>query len=402
MGEPGPRIILFAGKGGVGKTTASAATALACARSGRPTIALSLDVAHSLADALDLPRDLHDRNRGLPVRVTDHLDIQELDTQEELERHWGEVYKYFAAVFATTGLDGIAAREMAVVPGMDEVVALLYIAQYVRAGTYEVIVLDCAPTGESLRFLGMPQTIEWYMKKLFRFERGLVSAVRPLARRVSPVPLPDDAYFAAIERLFEGLAGVERVMGDPGITTVRLVTNPEKMVVRETQRAFMYLSLFNMAVDLVIVNRVLPEAEAPDRFAGARRSQRRYLEQIEASFAGTPVVQLPWLEDEVVGLDRLERVAALLYAGRDPAGRPPRERGPLVFAEVEGGYRLTIRLPSASREAVDLHRDGDELIIRAGSQKRIVSLPRPLLRTRVTRARFEGDNLVVTFEGGPA
>jgi arsenite-transporting ATPase len=399
MSETGPRIILFAGKGGVGKTTASAATALACARSGRRTIAVSLDIAHSLADSVDLPRDLHDRNRGLPVPVTDNLDIQEIDAQEELERYWGEVYKYFAAVFSTTGLDGIAAQELAILPGMDEVVALLYINRYVRDRTYDVIVLDCAPTGESLRFLSMPQTIEWYMKKLFRFERGLLGAVRPLAKRVSPVPLPDDSYFAAIERLFEGLTGVDRLMSDPAVTTVRLVTNPEKMVVKETQRAFMYLSLFNMVVDLVIVNRVLPESGPLDHLAGARRSQRRYLQQIDESFAGTPVVRLPWLEDEVVGLDRLQHVAELLYPGRDPAGRSARE-SPLAFTEVEGGYQLSIRLPSASREALDLHRDGDELIIRIGSIKRVVTLPRPLLRTRVTRARFEGDHLVVAFEGG--
>ncbi len=398
MSQPSPRIILFAGKGGVGKTTASAATALACARGGQKTIALSLDIAHSLADSVDLPRDLHDRNRGLPVQVTDHLDIQEIDAQEELERHWSEVYKYFAAVFSTTGLDGIAAQELAIIPGMDEVVALLYINQYVRDRTYDVVVLDCAPTGESLRFLSMPQTIEWYMKKLFRLERGLLNAVRPLAKRVSPVPLPDDSYFAAIERLFEGLTGVDRLLSDPGITTVRLVTNPEKMVVKETQRAFMYLSLFNMVVDLVIVNRVLPETDRPDHFAGARRSQRRYLQQIDESFRDTPIVLLPWFEDEVVGLDRLQRVAELLYAGRDPAGRSG-PGNPLAFAEVEGGYQLTVRLPSASREALDLHRDGDELIIRVGSAKRVVSLPRPLLRTRVTKARFEGDNLIVTFEG---
>lgn len=397
--ETRPRIILFAGKGGVGKTTVAAATALACARRGHRTIALSLDIAHSLADSFDLARDLHDTRRGLPVAVAPNLDAQEIDVQEELERHWGEIYGYFAAVFKTTGFDGIAAQELAILPGMEEVVALLYVNQYVRDRTYDVIVLDCAPTGESLRFLSMPQTIEWYMKKVFKLERGVLGMVRPLAQRLSPVPLPADSYFAAIERLFEGLAGVQTALTDPDTTTVRLVTNPEKMVVRETQRAFMYMSLFEMLVDLIVVNRVLPDAATEGYFAAARASQRRHLESIAECFAGTPQVQLPWLEDEVVGLPRLEAVAERVYAGLDPAARLAEGR-PYTFSEDAGAPRLTVRLPSASRESVDLHRDGGDLIIRIGSFKRVVPLPRSLVHARVARARFEGDHLVVQFEGG--
>jgi len=255
------RIILISGKGGVGKTTVAAATALAAAQYGSRTLVMSFDLAHSLADAFDLDRRLFDQQQGLPVPVADHLAMQEVDVQEEVVRHWGNVYKYLALVFASTGLPAVVAEELAIIPGMEDVVTLMYLNQYLTEQTYDTLVVDCPPTGESLRFVSMPTTIEWYMQKLFGLERNVMRVARPLVRRLATIPLPDDSYFAAIERLFARLEGIEKILVDPQMTSVRLVTNAEKMVVRETQRAYMYFSLYGMITDRVIINRLFPTSE---------------------------------------------------------------------------------------------------------------------------------------------
>ena len=233
-----PRIILVSGKGGVGKTTVAAATGLAAAKQGYRTLVISFDIAHSLSDAFDLERGLFDQNQGLPLRVTENLDLQEVDVQEDVERHWGDVYRYLATIFTNTGLSGVAAEELAIIPGMEDVVTLLYLNQYVTENTYDALIVDCAPTGESLRFVSMPTTLEWYMRKVFGIERNVMRAARPIAKMLTDVPLPDESYFAALQRLFKRLEGIEKILLDPEMTTVRLVTNPEKMVVRETQRAY--------------------------------------------------------------------------------------------------------------------------------------------------------------------
>ena len=239
------------------------------------------------------------------------------------------------------------------------------------------------------------------MKKVFRLERGLARAVRPLATAFSPVPLPDDRHFEAIERMSQRLKGVDRTLTDPDITTVRLVTSPEKMVLRETQRLFMYLNLYAMTVDMVVVNRILDGEGAA--FANTRLAQRRHLADLEDHFAGTPLQCLPWLDQEILGIDRLAEVAGRLYPSADPAARLAGER-PYAFAEDGAGYRLSVRLPSASREHVDLYRNADELIVRIGSFKRSVPLPRALQRLSPARARFEGDRLLINFPrpGAPA
>ena len=204
---------------------------------------MSLDVAHSLADIFDLEQELLDQNRGEPVKVNKNLWIQELDIQEEIQRHWGDIHKYLSRLLNTTGMDEVLAEELAVFPGMEEVSLLLYINQYVRTKKFDVILLDCAPTGESLRFISIPATLEWYMKKIFKMERLLAKYVGPVAKRVVDFPLPDDDYFDAIEKLFEQLKGVDQILMDPKVTTVRLISNPEKVVLKETQRAFMYFCL---------------------------------------------------------------------------------------------------------------------------------------------------------------
>ena len=254
------RIIFFAGKGGVGKTSVAAATGIRTAEMGQKTIIMSLDVAHSLSDIFDLDRDLLDQNRGRPFNVNKNLWIQELDISEEMERNWGDIHRYLSTLFKTTGLDTILAEELAILPGMEEISLLLYINSYARKKKYDVIILDCAPTGESLRFISIPTTLEWYMKKIFKVEKRILKVARPVAKKVYDLPLPGDDYFDAIEYLFERLRGVEQLLADPEITSVRLVTNPEKIVLKETQRAFMYFCLYKMNIDGIIVNRILPDA----------------------------------------------------------------------------------------------------------------------------------------------
>ncbi|ETX06796.1 MAG: hypothetical protein ETSY2_15000, partial [Candidatus Entotheonella gemina] len=312
-----PRIILVSGKGGTGKTTVASATGLATAKQGYRTLVISFDIAHSLSDVFDLERGLFDQNQGLPLRVTENLDLQEVDVQEDVERHWGDVYRYLATIFTSTGLSSVAAEELAIIPGMEDVVTLLYLNQYMVENTYDVLIVDCAPTGESLRFVSMPTTLEWYMRKIFGIERNVMRAARPIAKMLTDVPLPDESYFAAIQRLFKRIEGIENILLDPETTTIRLVTNPEKMVVRETQRAYMYFGLYGMNTDQIIINRVFPEQAGVFSRLAAR--QTAYTAEIAEYFQPVPVTQLPLFEDEIIGMARLQEVGHALYGDEDPS-----------------------------------------------------------------------------------
>src|ERR1041385_7685524 len=254
------RILLFSGKGGVGKTSLAAATGLQLSRLGHRTLVMSVDPAHSLADSFDLETSLFDSKTGDPYDIDKRLAIHEVNIQQEIKRHWREISSYVISVLRTTGISDVEAEELAILPGMEELSAMMYVNQFRREQRYDVIVLDCAPTAESMRFVSMPTTLEWYMKHVFPFQRGLLRAVRPVANRISPVELPTDSYFANIQDLFGRLDGIAELLEDPKVTSVRLVTNPEKIVLRETQRAFVYFSLHGLTVDGIIVNRVLPSA----------------------------------------------------------------------------------------------------------------------------------------------
>ena len=260
------RILLFSGKGGVGKTSLAAATGLQLSRLGYRTLVMSVDPAHSLADSFDLETSLFHSKTGDPFPIDEHLAIHEVNIQKEIKRHWREISAYVVSVLRTTGISDVEAEELAILPGMEELSAMMYVNQFRREQRYDVIVLDCAPTAESMRFVSMPTTLEWYMKHIFPFQRGILKAVRPLANRVSPVELPTDSYFANIQDLFGKLDGIDELLENPAITSVRLVTNPERMVLRETQRAFVYFSLHGLTVDGVIVNRVLPGEVTDDWF----------------------------------------------------------------------------------------------------------------------------------------
>src|SRR5713226_2944774 len=327
------RILLFSGKGGVGKTSLAAATGLELSRLGYRTLIMSVDPAHSLADSFDLEPALFHTKTGDPYPIHDHLAIHEVNIQKEIKRHWREISAYVISVLRTTGISDVEAEELAILPGMEELSALMYVNQYRREGRYDVIVLDCAPTAESMRFVSMPTTLEWYMKHIFPFQRGLLKAVRPIANRVSPVELPSDSYFANVQELFGRLDGISDLLEDPKVTSVRLVTNPEKMVLRETQRAFVYFSLHGLTVDGIIVNRVLPDAITDAWFEEWRASQAKILEEIEEYFAPVLVKRVPLFTHEVLGHERLEELAGVLYSEHEDPAAVSRTEAPYTFVK---------------------------------------------------------------------
>jgi arsenite-transporting ATPase len=390
------RIILYTGKGGVGKTSISAATGLELARRGYRTLVMSVDPAHSLSDAFDLEKRLMDHEAGKLVNISKNLWIQEVDVQEEISRHWDSVYAYVSALLSVSGLEQTLAEELAIFPGMEEVSSLLYVNQYVREKAFDVMLLDCAPTGESLRFVSIPTTLEWYMSKLFKLERRVVRMVRPMLQTVAGVPIPKEDYFENLELLHRKLAGIDQLMADPKITTVRLVTNPEKVVLKETQRAFTYFCLFGLTIDAVIVNRILPD-KVRDRFFNSwKDTQERWIQSVEEFFAPVPVWRVPLFEDEVLGAERLKQLGRALYGDQDPSRRFFTE-SPYRFRKVNGNYQLHLKLPFVSGDDIDLHKKMDELIIRVGAVKRHVSLPQRIAHCEPLSARVQDGELIVVL-----
>lgn len=388
------RIVLVSGKGGTGKTTVATATALAAARRGHRTVALSFDLAHSLSDSFDLDRSLFDQGGGQAVEVAENLAIQEIDVQAELEREWNEILRYIAQMFTSQGMSQVVAEEIAILPGMHDVIALLHINQYFREDLYDVIVVDCPPTTESLQFVSITSIINWYIRKRFNLDRQIVKIAGPIIGRLSQTPVPRDSYFESLRDLFSQIEGVDETLRDPAITSVRLVTNPEKMVIRETQRAYMYFSMYGISTDAVVVNRVMPDENV--YFAEWARTQRDYVDEIRGHFQGVPVLTVPWYGREVIGPERLQEVVDAVYDDRDPADvfvhAPPYQ-----FQETGDGHEMRLRLPFLESREVEVNRIGGELIVRVGSFKQFLPVPRTLARLPVTRARFEGQELVVRF-----
>jgi len=389
------RILLYSGKGGVGKTSVAAATGLQLARLGMKTLVMSVDPAHSLADSYALKTSLFDARTGDPFTVAENLDIQEVNIQLEIKRHWKEISGYITSVLRTSGLGDVEAEEMAILPGMEELSAMMYVNQYRKGNTYDVIVLDCAPTAESLRFISMPTTLEWYMKHVFPMERKVLNAVRPLANRLSPIELPPDSYFGNVKTLFTKMEGIDTILEDPQLTSVRLVTNPERMVLRETQRAYVYFSLHGLTVDTIVVNRVLP-SEADDSYFGKwREAQQEILGEITSYFDPVAVRQVPMFQEEVMGLERLEKLAAVLYAADENPALVTRAERPYSFGREHGAYVVRLALPFAAKGDVGLFKKGDELVIEVGTLRRHVGLPTTMAALQPVRARFEGKTLVV-------
>jgi arsenite-transporting ATPase len=392
------RIIFFAGKGGVGKTSISAATGIKAAEMGHKTVVMSLDVAHSLADIFDLDRDLLDKNKGDPIEINKNLFIQELDIQEEIQRYWGDIHKYLSGILHTSGLDEVLAEELAVLPGMEEISLLLYINKYAKEKQFDVILLDCAPTGESLRFISIPTTLEWYMNKVFKLERTVVKYVRPVVKRVYDVPLPGDDYFQALEDLFAKLRGVDQLLVDPKITTVRLVTNPEKIVLKETQRAFMYFCLYKMSIDAIIMNRMLPARIEDAYFKDWIKRQQDHLDEARDFFSPVPLFPVDLFPGEIFGYSDLSKLADQIYQNTNPLERLFKEE-PYRLSKKNGTYSLQLKLPFVSKQDLELNKLHEELVIRVGGFKRHIMLPRQVAALNSIKAKMEGEYLTVRFKG---
>lgn len=385
------RVIVYTGKGGVGKTSVAAATATRLANLGYRTLIMSTDAAHSLADSLDLPLGPD------PVQVADRLWAQEIDSLREAERHWGDIQRWLGNLMAWAKAESISTDELLVFPGMEELFSLLQIRTHLLSGRYDVLVVDCAPTGETLRMLNFPTAFRWWIEKIFPMKKRAVKVARPLARMaLHGLELPSDQVIDSMERLFHELAEMHRILLDHETTSMRLVLNPEKMVIAEARRSFTYLNLFGFNTDAVIVNRVLPPGAEDSYFARWREVQARHSEEIEASFNPLPIFRIPLMESEVVGLPMLERVAEAAFGERNP--------GEVLFTgkveelRAEGdGYRLDLAVPFVPKEQINLTQRGDELTIAVGWYKRKVVLPRTLAGRPVLGARLAEERLVIRF-----
>jgi arsenite-transporting ATPase len=386
------RIILYTGKGGVGKTSVSAATALRCADLGYRTIVISTDAAHSLADSFD--RDIGPE----PTELAPNLWGQEIDVLYQMDKYWGNVQRYLSAVFEWRGLNEIIAEELTVFPGMEELASLLQLVHLHDDSDFEVAIVDCAPTGATLQLLSFPEVARWYLDKIFPIERKAVQLTRPLLRAVIDVPIPDDELFDTVADLIMSLDRMHALLTDPQKSSVRLVLNPEKMVIKEAQRAFTYLNLYGYATDLVVSNRVIPDAVQDGYFDAWKEIQGKYGVMIEEAFSPLPILSVPLFDQEVVGLEMLRRMAESIYDDGDPTqvyfvGQAQR------VEKNARGYSLTVPLPFVSGEEVQLTRSTfDELVIHIGNHKRNLLLPHVLAGLEVTGAKHKGDELVVHFE----
>jgi arsenite-transporting ATPase len=384
------RILLFTGKGGVGKSTIAAGTAALAAASGKRTLVLSTDAAHSLADAFGTPVGSE------PTPVADNLFVQQVDAQLRFEQSWSEIQGYLLSVLDVAGVDPIAAEEMTVIPGAEEVLALLELRLHALSGDWDAIVVDCAPTAETLRLLALPEALGWYMQRVFPVERRVVKALKPVLSRAAGVPMPEESVFDAVERLHFELDEVRSLLAGSH-ASVRLVLTPETVVLAEARRSFTTLSLFGYRVDGVVANRVFPTEGADEWRAGWVRAQDGVLAQVEQSFAGLPVWRSVYRPGEPVGVDALAELAADVYGEDDPLA-PPRGEGPFRITRNHMGALLSLSLPFVSRAEVDLARNGDELVLTVGSYRRLLTLPSGLARYRVAGARVEEGELQVRFE----
>jgi arsenite-transporting ATPase len=386
------RVLLFTGKGGVGKTTTAAATALRCAALGHRTIVLSTDPAHSLADAFDVPLG------DTPAEVAPSLFGQQLDTQARMEDTWVEIQAWLLEVFAWAGVAAIEAEELAVIPGLDEIFSLSDIKTYADSGEWDVVVVDCAPTAETLRLLSLPEILRWYMDRVFPMSRKVNKVVSPLLGRVAGLPTPGDEVFGSASRFYDRLDGVRDLLCDTARTSVRLVVNPEKLVVAEARRTHTYLSLFGYRVDAVVANRLLPDVVDDPWFREWKARHAEHLAAIEEGFAPLPILRAELAPNELVGLEALDAFGRGLYGADDPAALLHAGE-PMEVVRTQSGYELVLELPFADRDDLELGRRDDELLIRVGGYRRSMVLPDSLRRRPVGAASLRDGRLRVTFAG---
>ena len=385
------RTILYTGKGGVGKTSVAAATALNAARAGKKVLVMSTDPAHSLSDAFD------EEVGPDPKEMATGLFAQEMDHGRMIEEHWAEIQEYMTTFFEWQGTDSLAAEELAMLPGMDELFGLLMVRRHHDAGLYDALIVDAAPTGETLRLLSLPDQMSWYVEKIFPIQRRAAKVIRPFARRTkvnSLPPLPEDSFFGALQRFYEAVVGVEDILTDADRASVRLVANAEKMVIAEARRAYTYLNLYDYRVDAVIVNRLLPEEVSDPYFEKWREAQGRHLALIEESFSPVPIFKARLFDREMYGLEALAALAEDVFDDEDPLQVFFRGAAHDIV-KSNGGYEVVLNLPLVDKKSVDLSKKGTELLIRVGGYKRNVLLPDSMVSLTAAGAKVEGDKLRV-------
>ncbi len=384
------RILLYTGKGGVGKTTVAAATALNCAERGYRTLAMSTDVAHSLADSFNLPAG------QTPTAIAENLWVQETELTGIVNEQWSTIQQWFSTLLAWRGIKEVVADEMAFMPGMEELSYLLFLVNYAESGQYDVIVVDSAPAGETMRLLGFPEMLNWWMKKLFPIQRRVAKMMHPVLKPMLNVPVPDEEVMDSIQQLFPQLNKMRSLLSDSAVTSMRLVVNPEKMVIKQTQRTFTYLNLYGYSTDLVVCNRLIPDSVSDHYFDYWKANQQQYFQEISERFAPLPVLTLPLMEQEVVGLDMLKKTSRVLYKDHDPTEIFYHGKAH-DFDKKDGHYVLSFDFPYSRKEEISLIRNNDELIIQVGAYRRNVALPRAVANLEVNSARFEAGRLVVRF-----
>jgi arsenite-transporting ATPase len=388
------RTILYTGKGGVGKTSVAAATALKASRAGKKVLVMSTDPAHSLADAFDTEIGPE------PKEMATELWAQEMDHTSMIEDNWSEIQGYMTTLFEWQGTDTLAAEELAMLPGMDELFGLLKVRQHNQEGLYDALILDAAPTGETLKLLSLPDHMSWYVEKIFPLQRRAAKLVRPFANRAKSLPpLPEDSVFAAGQRFYEAIASVEEILTDRDDASVRLVVNAEKMVIAEARRAYTYLNLYDYGVDTVVVNRLLPDSVTDPYFAGWREAQGRHMKTIEDSFAPIPILTARLYDREMFGLEALGALAEDVFEEAEPLD--------LLFKGAthdiiknDGGYDVVFQLPLAEKRKVDLSKKGAELLVKVGGYRRNILLPDALARLSAAGASFEEGSLRVRLRDG--
>ncbi len=393
------RIILYTGKGGVGKTSISAATAVRCAELGYRTVVVSTDPAHSLGDSFDV-------KIGSQLKeLAPNLWGQEIDLLTQMDQYWGRVQGYLNALFSWHGMDSLVAEETAVLPGMEELSSLMQITSLADSGKYDVIVIDAAPTGSTLQLLSFPDMARWYIEKIFPFQRKTIQIARPVIKRMTDVPVPDEDVFDSVEELVTYMERTSQLLGDPSVSTMRVVLNPEKMVIKEAQRAYTYLNLYGYAVDAVICNRVFPKQLTDSYFTAWKEAQTNNLQLVNECFHPLPVLEIPFFSQEVTGMQMIKQMSDAVF-GLNPvrggAGDPTLrlyDGKPQEVFQRDGYYVLSIALPLVERSDVNLHRSVfDELVVRIGNWKRNISLPSGLAKLDVSAAKYEDDRLNIYFK----
>lgn len=387
------RTILYTGKGGVGKTSVAAATALKVARSGKKALVMSTDPAHSLSDAFDVEIGPE------PRELESNLFAQEMDYTTMIEEHWSEIQTYITSVFEWQGADALAAEELAMLPGMDELFGLLMIREHHQKGDYDALIVDAAPTGETLKLLSLPDQMSWYVEKIFPIQRKVAGIARPFARRTrgSLPPVPEDSFFSAAQRFYDAVIGVEDILTDRENASIRLVVNAEKMVVAEARRAYTYLNLYNYGVDAIVVNRLLPDEVEDPYFEAWRESQEKHLRTIEESFAPIPLLTARLFDREMYGIEALSALSEDVFEDTEPLDIMFRGATHDI-SKRDGGYEVILYLPLAEKESVDLSKRGSELLVRVGGYKRNILLPDSMARLEAAGASIENGKLTVRLE----